>query len=96
MIRSWCMKWSKDLPNNSPSNGNGLNLCFNRHSGYGGYSDWARGARQIVVEESKLGENELQTWIRLEDGKVSGRVTLNSTYGADQYPAVAKLKSNGL
>ncbi|UPX13386.1 uncharacterized protein EKO05_0003895 [Ascochyta rabiei] len=92
----WCMKWSKDLLNNSPANGNGLNLCFNRHSGYGGYSDWARGARQIVIEEAKLGANELQTWIRLEDSSVSGQVTLNSTYGTDRYPTVAKLKSVGL
>ncbi|KAF2628876.1 Metallo-dependent phosphatase [Macroventuria anomochaeta] len=92
----WCMKWSKDLPNNSPANGNGLNLCFNRHSGYGGYSEWTRGGRQIVVEEDKLGENVLETYIRLEDGSVSGRVTLNSTYGTDRYPPVAKLKSTGL
>lgn len=90
------MKWSKDLPNNSPANGNGLNLCFNRHTGYGGYSDWARGARQIVVEEAKLGDNEVDTWIRLEDGSMSGRVTLNSTYGTDQYPTVTTLKSTGL
>ena len=90
------MKWSKDLPNNTPSNGNGLNLCFNRHSGYGGYSEWARGGRQIVIEEVKLGENELDTWIRLEDGSTSGRVTLNSTYGTDRYPVVTNLKSAGL
>ena len=90
------MKWSKDLPHNSPANGKGLNLCFNRHTGYGGYSEWARGGRQIVVEEAKLGENVLETWIRLEDGSVSGRVTLNSTYGTDRYPAVAKLKIAGL
>lgn len=90
------MKWSKDLPNNSPANGNGLNLCFNRHTGYGGYSDWARGARQIVVEEAKLGDNEVDTWIRLEDGSMSGRVTLNSTYGTDQYPTVTTLKITGL
>ena len=90
------MKWSKDLPNNSPANGNGVNICFNRHTGYGGYSDWARGGRQIVVEESKLGEKVLETWIRLEDGSVSGRVTLNSTYSTDKYPAVQKFRGNSL
>ena len=93
---SWCMKWSKDLPEVSPSNGKGLNLCFNRHTGYGGYSDWTRGGRQIVIEEAKLGENTLETWIRLEDGSVSGRVTLNSTYGIDKYPAVGTRRSTGL
>ncbi|CBX97919.1 hypothetical protein IAQ61_000902 [Plenodomus lingam] len=81
----WCMKWSKPLPNTSPSNGNGLNLCFNRHSGYGGYTDWTRGARQIMVKEDKLGKNEVETWIRLEDGNISGRVMLNSTFGTDRY-----------
>ena len=90
------MKWSQDLPNNSPANGNGLNLCFNRHSGYGGYSDWARGGRQIVIEEARFGKNVLDTWIRLEGGSISGRVSLNSTYGTDRYPAVTKLKSAGL
>lgn len=87
------MKWSKNLPNNEPTNGNGLNICFNRHSGYGGYTDWKRGARQIVIKEDALGKNELETWIRLENGSVSGRVTLNATYGVDQYPKVDKGKS---
>lgn len=90
------MKWAKDLPGNSPPNGNGLNICFNRHSGYGGYTDWARGARQIIVEESKLGTKELETWIRLENGVVSGHVYLNSTYGSDHYSKVQQLKSSGL
>ncbi|EMD59624.1 hypothetical protein COCSADRAFT_101145 [Bipolaris sorokiniana ND90Pr] len=81
----WCMKWSRNLPNTTPSNGNGLNICFNRHSGYGGYSYWTRGARQIIVDEDMLGNNIVDTWIRLENGKVSGRVTLNNTFGTDQY-----------
>lgn len=89
------MKWSatKAIPNNEPGTGRGINLCFGRHSGYGGYADWARGARHIVIEEDKLGKNELETWIRLEDGSISGRVTLNATYGTDKYPAVRQRKS---
>ena len=67
--------------------GNGINLCFGRHSGYGGYGTWTRGSRQILLSEETLG-NSLETWIRLEDGSISGKVTLNSTYGIDQYPAV--------
>lgn len=91
------MKWSEDLPDNSPKNGNGLNLCFNRHSGYGGYSDWARGGRQITINETKLGgDNVIHTWIRLEDGSISGQVALNSTFGQDQYPTVVPFKSTGL
>ncbi|KAH6642834.1 Metallo-dependent phosphatase-like protein [Boeremia exigua] len=92
----WCMKWSKDLSGNSPANGNGLNFCFNRHTGYGGYSEWTRGGRQITIDETKLGENVLDTWIRLEDGSVSGRVTLNATYGTDVYPVVTSSKSTSL
>ncbi|KNG51866.1 Metallo-dependent phosphatase [Stemphylium lycopersici] len=92
----WCMKWAKDLPNTSPRNGNRLSICFNRHSGYGGYTDWTRGARQIVVGEDMLGENVVDTWIRLEDGKISGQVSLNSTFGTDQYPKVAKSKTSGV
>ena len=91
----WCMKWSKDLPNTSPSNGNGLNICFNRHSGYGGYSDYTRGARQIVVGEDSLGQNVVDTWIRLENGQISGKVSLNSTFGTDEYPVVDKAKTSG-
>lgn len=77
------MKWAKNLPSTSPSSGNGLNMCFNRHSGYGGYTDWTRGARQISVSEDMLAENVVETWIRLENGKASGQVTLNSTLGTD-------------
>jgi len=81
----WCMKWS-DLPNNDPQNGNGIHLCFGRHTGYGGYGEWTRGARQIVVHEGSLKEGrEVETWIRLEDGQISGRVILNATYGVDKY-----------
>jgi hypothetical protein len=90
----WCMKWAKDLPNTSPSNGNGLNICFNRHSGYGGYTDWTRGARQIVVKEDMLNEKVIDTWIRMENGKISGQVSLNSTFGTDQYPVVGKSKTS--
>lgn len=78
------MTWDKDLPT-EPTNGNGIHFCFNRHSGHGGYGEWTRGARKIVIGE---GENELETWIKLEDGRVSGRVKLNSTYGTDHYPEV--------
>lgn len=68
--------------------GNGLDLCFGRHSGYGGYGSWTRGSRQILLDQKTLG-NSTETWIRLEDSTVSGRITLNSTYGSDEYPVVA-------
>ena len=67
--------------------GNGINFCFGRHSGYGGYGTWTRGSRQILLSEQTLGQS-LETWIRLEDGTISGKIMLNSTYGIDLYPAV--------
>lgn len=90
------MKWSQDLPNTSPANGKGLNICFNRHSGYGGYSDWTRGARQIAVQEDRLDRNELETYIKLEDGQYSGRVTLTASFGADQYASADQANTTGL
>lgn len=64
--------------------GNGLKMCFGRRTGYGGYGDWARGGRQIVLRE-KVSEIPIETWIRLEDETAGARVTLNSTYGHDRY-----------
>ncbi|QMW40335.1 hypothetical protein G4B11_003615 [Aspergillus flavus] len=82
----WCFKWDSKLPGMNLT-GNGLNLCFGRHSGYGGYGSWTRGSRQILLDETIL-ETQILTWVRLEDGSVSGKVNLNSTYGEDWYPSV--------
>jgi hypothetical protein len=83
-----CMKWSKRLANTDPATGNGLNVCFGRRSGFGGYDKrFAKGARKIVIREDDVDTRVVQTWIRLEDGNISGSITLNSTYGEDEYPA---------
>ena len=87
----WCNKWDRQYPDMS-LNGNGLFLCFGRHSGYGGYGSWVRGSRQILLQESTLGQ-EIHTWVRLEDRSISGDVILNATYGQDLYPAVEDRKS---
>ncbi|KEF57779.1 uncharacterized protein A1O9_05699 [Exophiala aquamarina CBS 119918] len=75
----WCM--STKTANKQP-----LFACFGRHTGYGGYGRWMRGSRQILLTS----DGEIETWIRLEDGDVSGRVSLNSTYGQDIYPKARK------
>lgn len=80
------MKWQGKLPGMDLV-GNGVDLCFGRHSGYGGYGSWTRGSRQILLREGSV-EKEVHTWVRLEDGTVSGSVVLNGTYGQDGYPAV--------
>ncbi|KAK4187681.1 putative inactive purple acid phosphatase 16 [Podospora australis] len=83
---SWCYKWDRQLPGMNIK-GNEVNLCFGQHSGYGGYGNWIRGARQVVVSLDGLQEGEADTYIRLEDGRVVGRVGLNETYGRDLYEA---------
>jgi hypothetical protein len=84
---TWCYKWSGLVPGMTVA-GNGINVCFGQHSGYGGYGNWIRGARQVRVDEAtlKAGRNVAQTWIRLEDGSAVGEVMLNETYGRDVYP----------
>ncbi|KAL4911730.1 Metallo-dependent phosphatase-like protein [Aspergillus aurantiobrunneus] len=83
---TWCYKWDEQIPGMA-INGNGLNLCFGQHSGYGGYGSWIRGSRQVLVSEATLDAGELDTWIRLESGDVVGSVSLNASYGKDWYPA---------
>lgn len=80
---TWCYQWNH-LVSGMEIAGNGIHLCFNQHSGYGGYGSWERGSRQILVREENL---NLETWIRLESGNVVGAVMLNQTYGEDEYPA---------
>ena len=83
----WCMKWDGELPTMGSMSGNGIFLCFGRHTGYGGYGRWTRGSRQVVLNLAAPGE--VETWVRLESKRVTGRVTLNDTYGTDQYLPVA-------
>ncbi|KAH9827390.1 putative inactive purple acid phosphatase 16 [Teratosphaeria destructans] len=83
---TWCYRWDTLLPGMTVE-GNGINLCFGQHSGYGGYGSWIRGARQILVTEAMVQQHEIDTWIRLESQDVVGAVTLNATYNHDSYPA---------
>ncbi|KAF2671601.1 Metallo-dependent phosphatase [Microthyrium microscopicum] len=88
----WCHRWDRKYPD-MDLKGNGIFLCFGRHTGYGGYGKWTRGSRQIRVNTESLGK-EVETWVRLEDGSVSGRVVLNATYTKDYYPAVKNRTSS--
>lgn len=76
---AWCSTW--------PEKPHAPFLCFSKHSAYGGYGTWNRGAR--VVQLSFPNGNtvfEVQTWVRMENGDVVSRVSLNKTYGVDTYP----------
>lgn len=86
-MNDWCFKWDDELVDHNLG-GNGVCMCYGRHTGYGGYGDLTRGSRQILLNQTNLA-NGTQTWIRLEDGSVQAQVTLNTTYGQDQYPIVA-------
>jgi hypothetical protein len=88
----WCFRWDSTLPGMDVA-GTGLSVCFGRHTGYGGYGTWTRGSRQILLRKETLAE-EVESWVRLEDGESSGWVTLNGTYGKDPYPVVEKKIEN--
>ena len=60
---------------------NTLHICFGRHSGYGGYGRWDRGARvyelMLEKEEDKSLKFSWQSWVRMENGEIANdyRVT---------------------
>ncbi|KAF9510289.1 hypothetical protein BS47DRAFT_1348214 [Hydnum rufescens UP504] len=55
-------------------------LCFNKHTGYGGYSspDWGHGVRTF---DFKLGEESAHTYIRMQNGSTHAEVVLDKQYG---------------
>ncbi|KAJ5673837.1 hypothetical protein N7462_009276 [Penicillium macrosclerotiorum] len=82
----WCFKWDGKTVSQNLA-GNGLNMCYGRHTGYGGYGNAMRGGRQILLKQENL-VDDVETWVRLEDGTVSAHVTLNGTYGQDDYSKI--------
>ena len=63
---SWCCVPNQVKNQSMPS------LCYGRHSGYGGYGDWMRGARVINFYSNKS-QFSISTWLRMEDGSVESR-----------------------
>jgi hypothetical protein len=48
-----------------------LRLCFGRHSGYGGYGRWDRGARVYQLKLNQTGDwVGWKSWVRMESGEV--------------------------
>lgn len=78
-----CFKWKPTDTNHDAAKA-GVNVCYGRHTGYGGYGNLERGGRQILLRQETLAK-ETVTWIRLENGLVPENVTLNATYGEDEY-----------
>ncbi|KIP09789.1 hypothetical protein PHLGIDRAFT_126087 [Phlebiopsis gigantea 11061_1 CR5-6] len=56
-------------------------FCFDKHSGYGGYSStgWGHGVRNIVFSSPNPAVGP-ETWIRMEDGETHARITLDQSY----------------
>ncbi|KAL7197509.1 hypothetical protein ACSBR2_020112 [Camellia fascicularis] len=59
----WCCPYKK------------LWLCYARHTGYGGYGTWPRGARILEITSQPF---SLKSWIRMEDGNSHSEVILSS------------------
>lgn len=83
---SWCATWPSSATKKSRPIKQGPFLCFARHTGYGGYGEWDRGARVVQLSFDQGGEMTVKTWVRMESGDVITAVTLNETYGVDVYP----------
>ncbi|KAF5177681.1 Phosphoesterase [Thalictrum thalictroides] len=50
-------------------------LCFARHTGYGGYGDWPRGARIIEITHQPF---SIKSWIRMENGRKHSEIVVSS------------------
>jgi hypothetical protein len=81
---TWCFKWESELPGVDIV-GNGIKLCYGQHTGYGGYSNWIRGSRQIHLTRDDDGVINATTDNRLESGEIVGAVSLNATLNSDSY-----------
>jgi hypothetical protein len=79
---AWCANWPSVA--GVMNNGNTPQICFCKHTGYGGYGNWNRGSRNLKLRFGK--EIDVETWVRMENGNIVQRVSLNETYGADIYP----------
>ncbi|ORY70056.1 calcineurin-like phosphoesterase [Pseudomassariella vexata] len=76
---AWCSTW--------PGREKAPFLCCSKHSAYGGYGTWNRGVRMVRISFGDGAKGcEVETWVRMENGDIVSRVSLNETYGIDVYP----------
>ncbi|KAH9918748.1 Metallo-dependent phosphatase [Epithele typhae] len=56
-------------------------FCFDKHSGYGGYSGtgWGHGVRNIVFRSPNPSVGP-ETWIRMQEGDTHARIIMDSSY----------------
>lgn len=57
-------------------------LCFNKHTGYGGYGQpgWGHGVRNFLFTLPNL-TSSVRSWVTMEDGTVIDEVVLDQAYG---------------
>jgi len=55
---AWCCKYET------------LEICYNRHTGYGGYGEWTRGARVVELDLSQDMWTSKRNYVRLENGTI--------------------------
>jgi len=82
---SWCGRWLNSTLPGKTANSQRPILCFCKHSGFGGYGTWNRGVRMVQLQFDYLGGFGVDTWVRMENGRVVTAVSLNQTYGKDVY-----------
>jgi hypothetical protein len=58
-------------------------LCFNKHTGHGGYGlkEWGYGVRTFDFSLDTLTDS-VETWIRMEDGSTHAHITLDKSYSS--------------
>jgi len=56
-------------------------FCFDKHSGYGGYSStgWDHGVRNFIFKTAGAGPLEVTSWIRYEEGQIKAQVKLEGS-----------------
>jgi predicted MPP superfamily phosphohydrolase len=56
-----------------------MQACFARHSGYGGYGSWERGARvfELEIVDPTSYKMKWRSWVRLESGGTTDDVTMS-------------------
>jgi hypothetical protein len=59
----WCCRATIEWPS----------LCYGKHTGFGGYGEWERGARVVRLELDNTGKVAMETWLRMVDGSMMSR-----------------------
>lgn len=59
----WCCRAGSGWPS----------LCYGKHTGYGGYGEWMRGARVIKLELDGNGQIKIETWVHMSNGSKINR-----------------------